>query len=401
MKQILYTFIFSFLFSSISAQISLDGIVVEKFNSFETGDTVKVLGVFTPGNSIFPSIVKPPFSHYFYLGESRYQSVPKEKIILSEKKMDFWENLWFYHRGYETAKYRWSSMNVGAFKNFDNRFVADLQEQNQIMVDPFIEDYLGRLVKQIFPGELIRPTEKRVRVQVALTGKSEVLTFDQGLILISDGKLIELKNEAELIHLLVEEIAHLVLEHGYENHKNRTFTDPFYQFTLNQKILASEVAKDFFEYKKNEGHPLDTNDNPDSYTVKISSLIMTHAWEKWLKKNYQASMDQVDRLITANIATDETYVLKAMLYRQLYHTREANLTALSYLEKAEKLKVHHAIEIYREKGLLWLRLDEPEKALSAFEEYLAGLLQLGDSGKESKWTRDMIFKCKRMTQTIR
>jgi beta-barrel assembly-enhancing protease len=151
----------------------------------------------------------------------------------------------------------------------------------------------------------------------------------------------------------------------------------------------------------------------DDYHKKISLLASFNAALEYNSNHFLAAEKIIDRNIHNGVATEEDYILKAKLIRSQFNSTEKNKEALQYLEIAEGLNIVPVNSLYKEKGIVLLRLNRNEDAVLAFKNYLE-LLQSGqenlDQIKSSKywdywaehisiekdWTKTMIFKAGKM-----
>ncbi len=144
----------------------------------------------------------------------------------------------------------------------------------------------------------------------------------------------------------------------------------------------------------------------DNDYQKLISFVNTHnAGIEYQKKHFTECEKLVDKNIDAGIATEDDFILKALVTRVLYNNDKSNNLALDYLLKAESLKIEPNAYIDKQKGITYLRLGQSNNARSSFEEYLNQLLDIYDDNskaktreemkrleKEISWTKRMIYK---------
>ena len=102
-----------------------------------------------------------------------------------------------------------------------------------------------------------------------------------------------------------------------------------------------------------------------------------------------------DRNIDAGIAMENDYIIKAMAIRQMSETTAGNLESLRLLQTAESLDILPSINVYKQQGITYLRLNMRDEAIDAFTEYQKNLKAAapGDYvNSELSWTNAMIPK---------
>ncbi|MEO1450310.1 MAG: hypothetical protein AAFV07_12330, partial [Bacteroidota bacterium] len=134
---------------------------------------------------------------------------------------------------------------------------------------------------------------------------------------------------------------------------------------------------------------------------QIAPLLMMQAWQHYHRHEWASALELANKMIRAEAAWEETFFLKARLYRLLYDTEATNLQALGFLIRAEEIGVHKLIEIPAEKGLLYMRMGDYGAARKEFETYLAAQITMSDNPEEEKWAREMLWRCGQRTKTIK
>lgn len=108
----------------------------------------------------------------------------------------------------------------------------------------------------------------------------------------------------------------------------------------------------------------------------------------------------VDRNIETGVATEDDYILKAMVCRNPYDTPERNMEVLSFIEKAKSINVTPKYYIFKQEGLTLLRLNRNAEAKAAFTKYLESLNEIEDKTdnilREIDWTKKMIYKSEKL-----
>lgn len=139
----------------------------------------------------------------------------------------------------------------------------------------------------------------------------------------------------------------------------------------------------------------------DEFLQKISAVNTFSAIKEYNLLHYVKCNELLDKNIKAQVATETDYIMKAMVLRSLYDTPDRMNEALSYLSKAESLNVYSYNSVFKEKGLILLRLKRNEEAKKAFNTYLVNL-EKSEVQKtqyitnEIKWSREMIYKSSKL-----
>jgi beta-barrel assembly-enhancing protease len=111
---------------------------------------------------------------------------------------------------------------------------------------------------------------------------------------------------------------------------------------------------------------------------------------------YEQAAITLDRVIQSDWVTEEVYFLKALTLRHLSSDPQVTSEALGILDTASVRDASEIRWVNSEKGILYLRMGDTAKALSAFEKYLADLLKLDPAtvGEELVWAKRMVAKCR-------
>jgi len=128
----------------------------------------------------------------------------------------------------------------------------------------------------------------------------------------------------------------------------------------------------------------------------IVSLVHSHNAIMYLNaKQLMSAIKMCDRNIEAGIAMEGDYIIKAMATRQMSETTAGNLESLRLLQTAESLDIQPSINVYKQQGITYLRLNMRDEAIDAFTEYQKNLKAAvpGDYVySELSWTSAMIHK---------
>lgn len=143
-----------------------------------------------------------------------------------------------------------------------------------------------------------------------------------------------------------------------------------------------------------------------NFLKKVSLINSYNAWiELWYFAHHLAANDLASRNITNVVGTESDYIVKAVVKRRLSNTKESNEEVINLLSKAKTLNVTPYIQLNKEEGITYIRLNKNAEAKKAFQTYLALLNELKDRNEikelknnhkgleeEITWTKKMIFK---------
>ena len=119
---------------------------------------------------------------------------------------------------------------------------------------------------------------------------------------------------------------------------------------------------------------LDTQDLKNYHSTayqKLTSFVNTYnAIREYNMRHLETCNTLVDKNIQAGVATEDDYLLKAMILRALNNTPEKNQEALSYIQKVKSLNVTPRNDTYKQEAITLLRLDRKQEAIAALENYL-------------------------------
>jgi len=132
-----------------------------------------------------------------------------------------------------------------------------------------------------------------------------------------------------------------------------------------------------------------------NYDIMISLVHSHNAILQLHLNEAHSAIKLCNRNIEAGIAMEDDYIIKALAIRQMSESAAGNLEALSQLQEAETLDLLPTINISKQQGITYFRLDMLDEAHEAFSEYLRNLEILQSNeyvNNELNWTRAMIHK---------
>jgi tetratricopeptide (TPR) repeat protein len=294
-----------------------------------------------------------------------------------------------------------------------------MREKNLIYNDDYLEDYLRNLLLTIHPECLVKPAEKEIEIIILKLVNPEIYAFNHGVIVITTGKIAETSSEEELVLVLSESMAHIVLEddlvnlnktlnlhdaafisanlfsiasniagivfsvRGQYNFLNDAFllardlssiiADSPVQprvdhYSSQQTLRSGRIAQEYINHLVSENYAFH---NCCEYDLIMSSIIRDCAWNEYFQKNYMTSMELVNKLTEQGLGDEEDWLLKARIYTDLYDDIESNLKALKYIEIAQQLDQYHLAEVLLVKGIVLMRLERLEEAREVLNEFIS------------------------------
>jgi len=419
---------------NIFSQTQIQGVAIKKIDDFLPGDTINIYGF------------KEKSSKESYLVRSGYgdKYVPANKIRLLDENMGYWQKVWFENQASHIRSSGWQIDLRMVLKNDFYEYASQMEINGLVFRDEYLEDYLKQLVFLLHPQSLAKSDPARLNILMIRANQPETFVFDNGSIIITTGQIARTNSEKELLTMLAEQTAHVVLDHNLMNLNHEIHSQKSAEFWTTFASLASALAMeftnfrygtnfnagdvvlagltsaaisdaimesagaDFSEEQKNLAQNLSIdyianleNSNgfeyiPDKeYMINISSILSLTAWQEYHHHNYDQSMFYMDRVFDLGIANEEDYLLRAKLTRTLSNSYESNLEALQLINTALAMNDFDFVEALAEKGLILIRLGEVSQAREIFEEYKTAVDGMPDMppGKDSTWANRMLIKC--------
>ncbi|MEZ5002537.1 MAG: M48 family metallopeptidase [Chitinophagales bacterium] len=109
------------------------------------------------------------------------------------------------------------------------------------------------------------------------------------------------------------------------------------------------------------------------YDKKISFVHTINAIMEYNSMHLGMSEELVRKNITNNVATEEDYILLAMVILKTHNSESKNLEALGLIEMAKSLNVTPQLEAYKQEALVLLRLNRKNEAVKSLENYKSAL----------------------------
>lgn len=405
-------------------------IILKNRFGHKAGDTIELKGH-------FPSFESFPEKYYVWDGYNYRRAKPSLFHVI-DSSSNFWDNIWYLYRSGEITRKGWGESLRRQLQE-DRRVITEQFDRDHLLFeDDLLKDYLYQLVRTICPMPLHKGFQTDFKIYVLKSTEPKSFSFDDGTIVISTAKLIQLSNEKELVKTLADEVGNIVLDHQYKNLRRNvnarngaavftalvgvtttalaieneakgknTFTmDDARALTAATAIITdislenmgvnptweqlSQTAVISRKYMR-ENDSLWKDENTLSFMKRIAGVYTYSAYQEYYKSNFNGALSLVNKLDNSNLASQDDYLLKAKLYRILYATDESNYEALKYLKLAKDAAPTKNVDIFKEEGLIYMRMNEDEKAVASLQEYKTGLQELGDADEnELRWVNSTL-----------
>jgi hypothetical protein len=432
-----------FLFASaeiLHCQYHYKGIALQNISGYKAGDTVDIFG--------FKESASGRTS--YLIGNGRYERyVTSSKVKLLDENLDFWQIVWLENQSTHINSNGWQTDLRSTLRDDFYEYASQMEINGLVFRDEYLEDYLRQLLLIVHPRALIKEMPARLNILMIKAIKPEVFTFDNGTIVMTTGMLASTRSEQELLSILSEQTAHVVLDHHLMNITMEIRNERSAEFWTAFATIASAVAMEFSnirygthfhtgdlvlaglsaaaisdaivqstgadfnsEQKQNAKElsgafmeDLQQRENfeylPDKeYMINISSALSTTAWMEYHHHNYDQSMQYMDRVFELGIANEEDYLLRAKLTRTLSNTYQSNAEALRLINTALAMNDFDFVEALAEKGLILIRLGEVAEAREVFVSYKEAISGMPGMppGRNATWASRMLIKCDQLMQ---
>lgn len=434
-KILLIALLFSIINPILYAQLTIQGILLKKNQFYEKGDTVKVFG----------SRVSVGSGKKQYLIATRHENVfvNTHKVHLLDSAVDYWAKAWFENRGVEVKQSSSGLERREVLAREALEYYAQAKGNNLIYEDEVLYDYIYQLLLKIHPDKLVKPEANNLGLIIIKSNTLDYFSFDNGFIIITTGLLAGIKEEKELIKILSNCIAHLVLEHNLINLNKKlkaerraevwaTFTtiaSSVAMINSNQRrganytvydaldvglsmhflssAIQESIGADYSVLQAKKAEEISNGFRaqfvyealPDeTFINKISGVISYTAWQSYNVMNYDYAIELISRIQALNLVTERDYLLLSKLYRATSNSEKSNLKALGFIQKGKNMGFTNLIDFDKEAGLLYLRLNDKGKAKRAFLDYKSSLLNLAkqdfDVAFDLEFVNQVLYKNK-------
>lgn len=131
--------------------------------------------------------------------------------------------------------------------------------------------------------------------------------------------------------------------------------------------------------------------NSSDYDKTISFVNSFNAIVQLNNHHLQSCSNLVNRNINAGIATEDDYILLAMVTTFMYDNKEKNDEALSYINKAKTLDISPSINIHKQEAIILIRLENYDAAKTVLNKYLDSLASEQSKLEYIKNTREWSY----------
>jgi predicted Zn-dependent protease len=136
------------------------------------------------------------------------------------------------------------------------------------------------------------------------------------------------------------------------------------------------------------------------YDKKISFVNSFNAIAQFNDHHLNSCSDLVNRNINAGVATEDDYILLAMLTMYMFDNEDKNTEALSYLNIAKNLNITPSLNLHKQEAIVLIRLKRYPEAIEAFKKYSLDLeserLKLDQIKNSQEWSMNRNYISKEM-----
>ena len=224
------------------SQIVVKGVLLDNYKSQHPGDTIFLYGM------------KANILDTFYYVKDQlgfYRSVPSKKILLLDRDLNYLDKKWFEKEAFTICKRGWNLSKRLDIEKQTLNYLADLNNNNQIYEDIYLEDYLLDLLKRIHPVRLYKGRMLFFTFKLLNSEKEKIYTFENGTILITTQQIANASGERELLEMIVQSVVHIIYDHSYNN-MDPFSTDPQKQlgiiYSSELSSRGKQMANDFMKF---------------------------------------------------------------------------------------------------------------------------------------------------------
>ncbi|MEO1450309.1 MAG: hypothetical protein AAFV07_12325 [Bacteroidota bacterium] len=205
----------------------------------------------------------------------------------------------------------------------------------------------------------------------------------KGTILVSTAWLLQAQNESQLNEQLASCVGKVWLGHAFGVEPASISAPP---------IAFIEIkANEFLQHAKS---PLHKQSKTGPFVQEFQRLFLFQIRHLQATRHYDQALELLEKMMQNGAASEEVLYRMGHLYRQRFHSQISNQKALEFLDKAGSYGQDFALEIQKEKGLIYMRLHNPQAALKAFEQYKS----ISTDKKQITWADDMVVQCRLQIQ---
>ena len=192
---------------------------------------------------------------------------------------------------------------------FSEAYKQQFREQNVLVEDPEIVEYVDRLGQQV--AGLMGRDEFDYEFNVIANEALNAFAMPGGKIFVHTGALMQLQTEAELVGLLGHEVAHAVLSHGYQRIANGTLLSNLNRVLPLGDVVAELLNRAYSRQNERQSDILGTRvlagtkyaaDGVRNVMVRLDKLYGDKAPPPWLSTHPPSSerVRYLEEMIVAN-----------------------------------------------------------------------------------------------------
>jgi hypothetical protein len=314
------------------------------------------------------------------------------KRLAFVEEPDAWMQMRLRNVPAEAYRWGWRLPDRQQARQAGQQALRGLAEAGVLLEDPMLHDYLGELLLRLHPLPLANhhpQAECHLRARVLAQEQARQAALPDGTLLLPIQQLLSFRSERDLAQWLCQLIAFVEADLPLARY------NPDYNamdaFTPSSSLI-SKLNASVLVWMAPQLDRMAWADSA-SFVRRLAPALQYAGWLEYQRQNYQAALRLCDRLIVHEAATTETFLLKALIYKQIYNTPMALQTAYSYLVRAESLSETPRSEVMAEKALLLIRMQKLEEALKVLEGYRQ-LMERQQNLRELIWAEDMIRHCR-------
>jgi hypothetical protein len=342
---------------NIHSQHPLQGVALKRIDQYRPGDTINIYG-YREKSGTESFLIRGGFGDKY---------VAADKIRLLDDNLGYWQKVWLLNQAAHIRTNGWQSELRTALREDYYEYASQMEINGLVFRDEYLEDYLKQLIYILHPEALMKEEPARLNIMMIRAQKPETFVFNNGTIVITTGMIAKTSSEKELLAVLAEQTAHIVLDHNLMNLNYEIHNQRAADFWSTFATIASAVAMEFSNVRY--GTYFDLSD------VVLAGLT-------------SAAISDAIRLSAGADFNSEQI-------RTLANAVESNLEALRLINTALSMNDFDFVEALAEKGLILIRLGEMDQARAVFEEYRSAISGMPDMppGRDSTWANRMIIKC--------
>lgn len=371
---------------TLISQVYVEGVLKVKSKGYHVDDTVTFYGTREDKTN----------KKLYYLVKNSNKEISAENVNLITQNRDFWDIQQFYYISAKIARDGWELKKRESLEQKTLNFLARLETENKIYKDEYTEDYLQKLIQKIHNPKIWKGRDQYLVVKILNSEKPVIYAFDNGTILISTQFIVNTSSEQELMRVLAEAVAHVMLDSNIRYADNDSESDyrqlgAIYPESVKKRNrIIAERFMNHYE-KKNNGSKYSSDND---FLIYRAGIISYTAWQEYHNQHYTKALDYVKILYSAQIANSSDYLLLAKIYMKMVDTPEANQAAISHLKKAASFNDQLLPKIYAELGVVLMREGRYEEAKEIFTKCY-DLAEKDNDEEKMRWALKMINNCNR------